>query len=978
MRKKRAVFISYCHTNEDYKARVKLFASRLEGYGVDLIIDYRIPEGGDLDGHIDKISDSGTDKVIVLLDEGYYKHHDEKNRNLFVEAEKVRELLECGQDSKVIRVIMNKDETNRPYIPDFLKGMCIDLSGDNIEQWQKLCSRIFDNPNWESYCLYDSMTIDNDAFIITTDLRIETRPTNDFVGREQDIIAIKKKITDGDTGIVLSGMGGIGKTEICKAIYNQYIREYREGTAVPFNHIGYFQYDGSLDTTIANGMITDASETNRIELAWKKLSDFSKSGKLLLIIDNVFNESAQDESLRKLQTIQCSVLLTSRTRFFENFEYVQVGPLDEDSCKRLFEKRYNQTVCDSDKPLSEIIDVCAGRHTLTILLLGSIASSNHWTVQELKSKLDGEQFNLRFNSQGQESNLIEELVKLFSLANLNDNEKFILESFSLFPYHPLDLETCERWFNKPDVYSTTLLLDRLSEKGWLEINQQNVRMHPVISEVIQRQLTPSISNHLDLVKCLTVEINNENRMVLSINKLILLSIFGKSVAYKLYDEESYDLGLLFYELGYVFIQLLQLDESVDLIKSSIKIWDNIFGESNDSSLMAYFLLAHVYVNRAQFEKALDLYFDIIARRQKNNLSNPSAMSSLFNEIGSVYNELGNYKESLYYHKLSLPLVKETYGPNSLQMAQGYNNLGLVCFNVGDYFQSFEYHLKAYSIRTHHYQKNDIHISQSYENLSNIFLKLGHCDTAMACLNLSARIIKQIFGEKHWMTARNYHDVGLILKQEKQYDRAIDYYLLSISIMEEQPSILPEIAKYYNNLANCYELKGQITEASYYYYKALGYSKSNYGDNHHLTASIYHNIARIEMINNNISKSIEINKQALSIRLSNWGENHYQVALSYSALAKSYDLSGEPNKADECYLRSLAILQNTVGEGHQETASLYMTLAKKYEKEGKNRAAIYYYQKTYAAWEMIKGSGNPDLNQLKNVISDKIKRLSSCP
>ena len=87
-------------------------------------------------------------------------------------------------------------------------------------------------------------------FVVTHNANI--RPTAYFVGRETELQELRKRIYEGRKSVMVSGMGGIGKTHICRKLLEEYLKKHADGEDGPFQHIGYVEYSGDMGGSLQN------------------------------------------------------------------------------------------------------------------------------------------------------------------------------------------------------------------------------------------------------------------------------------------------------------------------------------------------------------------------------------------------------------------------------------------------------------------------------------------------------------------------------------------------------------------------------------------------------------------------------------------------------------------------------------------------------------------------------------------------------
>ena len=243
-------------------------------------------------------------------------------------------------------------------------------------------------------------------FVVTHNADI--KPVSYFTGRETELQELRQRIEEGRKPVLVSGMGGIGKTHICRKLFEEYTNKHADGEDIPFCHIGYIKYDGDR-----------APPGDYLEAAWRELEYLASDGELLLFVDNVNKPISADSGLQILKGIPGAVVLTSRrTSFSKEFEPYRIGILSTEQCIAIYEKiRYG----DSGKKVPEeeaqdleyVIDILAAGHTITIEFLAHLAETKCWTAKELREELANKGFCLEYKDEEDKLiNIQEEYEKL--------------------------------------------------------------------------------------------------------------------------------------------------------------------------------------------------------------------------------------------------------------------------------------------------------------------------------------------------------------------------------------------------------------------------------------------------------------------------------------------------------------------------------------------------------------------------------------
>ena len=357
-----------------------------------------------------------------------------------------------------------------------------------------------------------------------------------FIGRDNFINAVLEKIVSGQS-VYLHGIGGIGKTEIVKAIVKNISNELIDNSKNPITDIIWIDLnDGKDEENLRYGedikrkiylSLNPKADIGRIDWdkEYKSCLDIIKSmgDRLLIVIDNI--QSRDEDLLAFCNNLGGTRFLLSGRPVSLNlpckFANEEVSSLNLDICLELFKKWYfNGT--EPGKHLSledteyakEIIDL-ADCHTVTVELFAKLIrrqdiyettlKGNKSPIAVFRERLIEYGFDLRFKDENgnditdepvgaghnllkKERRIIEQLAMLFSTMQLADeSEKELLIKISTIPNLPFEFGEVKKWFS----LKNKSLLEKLSEDGWLQRTYETedsvakYSMHSIIAAAIR-------------------------------------------------------------------------------------------------------------------------------------------------------------------------------------------------------------------------------------------------------------------------------------------------------------------------------------------------------------------------------------------------------------------------------------------------------------------------------------------------------------
>jgi CHAT domain-containing protein/tetratricopeptide (TPR) repeat protein len=185
-------------------------------------------------------------------------------------------------------------------------------------------------------------------------------------------------------------------------------------------------------------------------------------------------------------------------------------------------------------------------------------------------------------------------------------------------------------------------------------------------------------------------------------------------------------------------------------------------------------------------------------------------------------------------------------------------------------------------------------------------------------------------------ANSLNDIGLVLKDQGDYEAALDYAHRAAAIFEQMRD--PDVALAYNNIGIVLRLQGNYQEASDYYRKALRIYEAQSDRRSIALASFnlghaYANLGNQRLALEQYRKSLEISKE-LGIQLG--------LAYNSDALGTVYESQGDYDLALFYYQQSLGLKEKAANQ--REVANTLMNIGVVYQEMMKPALAREYLDK----------------------------------
>lgn len=351
----------------------------------------------------------------------------------------------------------------------------------------------------------------------------EPLPLHQFFGRQVELFDLREQVQAGGH-VLLSGIGGIGKTELLCQILQLCEQEgLTEEAAV-------IQYEGSLAESMVRAFALPSAgsleENFRSCLAMLRRQ---RGKRVLILIDNVNCSAEEDPDLKELQKLPGTVLVSSRQPELEGFDTYEMKQIEKEAAMLIFRDNYVYPLTGEDRQGMEVLlENLTLRHPLMLRLLGCGASSRQWSVAQLLEQLETGGVNFTWKENTGETDLKKICRQLYVQGELDAGQQQFLRLLSLMPYERYEMAFLERYLggiftgkenircgledrtggaespgqteslSRTENLSSSLEgeddlakeLEGLYHRGWLERSRDGWSMHPFIAECIRpRQVT---------------------------------------------------------------------------------------------------------------------------------------------------------------------------------------------------------------------------------------------------------------------------------------------------------------------------------------------------------------------------------------------------------------------------------------------------------------------------------------------------------
>jgi len=313
---------------------------------------------------------------------------------------------------------------------------------------------------------------------------------------------------------------------------------------------------------------------------------------------------------------------------------------------------------------------------------------------------------------------------------------------------------------------------------------------------------------------------------------------------------------------------------------------------------------------------------------------------LLYETASYLKERGHYllAESLILQ--ALHIFEQQFGPEHPAAGDALNRLASLYREQGKFVQAEPLYLRALHIFEQQFGPEHPAAARVLSGLVRLYRQHGKDAQAEPLCQRALHIWKQQPGPEHLEMTYPLNSLGSICRRQGKYADAEAFLKQALHIWEQQPGPEhPNMAYPLTNLATLYREQGKYTEAEHLYQHALRIRESQLGPEHPYLAYPLSGLAALYHEQGKDSQAEPFFQRALHIWEQAQLPEHPAIADIMDDFAKLREAQGKINEAALLYARALAIRKQALGAQHLKTVEAYQHLSTLLHTQGNQLEAF---------------------------------------
>jgi tetratricopeptide (TPR) repeat protein/DNA-binding XRE family transcriptional regulator len=359
------------------------------------------------------------------------------------------------------------------------------------------------------------------------------------------------------------------------------------------------------------------------------------------------------------------------------------------------------------------------------------------------------------------------------------------------------------------------------------------------------------------------------------------------------------------------------------------------------------------------EQAASLYQQALHLWEQVTGPDSPQVASVLEGLALVFKALGKYTEAEPLFLRTLSIQEQIVGPEHPEVARSLTMLASISFGQEKYEQAESLCQRALRIQEQTLRPEHPEVARSLHTLASIYHASGNYEHVESLYRRALRIREQALGTDHPDVAGTLYNLARLSFDQGRYEQAELLFLRTLRIWEQAfgPEH-PDVVYALNALAGLYHAQGKYEQAEPLFQRTLRIWEQALGPEHSYVAHALHGLASLYSDQEKYEQAEQLYQRALRIWEQALGPEHSYVAHALHGLAVLYGKRGMDQQAEALYQRALSIREQALGKQHLETAETLHDFAAFRETQNRSQEAAALYQRALAIREQILGVQHP--------------------
>lgn len=346
----------------------------------------------------------------------------------------------------------------------------------------------------------------------------------------------------------------------------------------------------------------------------------------------------------------------------------------------------------------------------------------------------------------------------------------------------------------------------------------------------------------------------------------------------------------------------------------------------------------------------------------NNMLLPEAVQLLYH-VGCYLSERGLYNEAEQLLGQAISLNEDLPEANAARLIALLNALANASYKKGKYAQAELLSLRALALGEQVVGEGDTGVAESLDNLARSYRRQGRFAESEPPMQRALEIRRQVYGSQHPSVAASLNGLANLYNGEGKYTQAERLYRESFTIWQQiLGSHHPKVALSLNNMAVLFSRQGKYGQAEPLAEQAQAIYEDVLGPEHPDVATTLDTLTVVYQEQGKYAQAERLYQRLFALYDSHLGREHPQIVVCYNNQARLYLLQGRYSEAESIASKTLALGEKVLGPSHHRVGTSATILADIYKAQQRYAEAEMFYQRALTIREQALGPDDLNIAQ----------------
>ncbi|KAF4621821.1 hypothetical protein D9613_012161 [Agrocybe pediades] len=375
---------------------------------------------------------------------------------------------------------------------------------------------------------------------------------------------------------------------------------------------------------------------------------------------------------------------------------------------------------------------------------------------------------------------------------------------------------------------------------------------------------------------------------------------------------------IFERLGFFYRHTSLFREEKNILLIIIEHRKQALGE-NMNTLVSMGDLAFCLKNQGKLAEAEEMYYKVITLKTKILGDDHLSTLTSRHNLGSLYADKGQWEEAKAIFLAVLEAHTRVFGEENMDTLDSMHELARCLQNQGKLAEAEEMYSKVIALRTKIAGDDHPLNLTSKHNLGSLYADKGQWEEAKAIILPVVEAYTRLFGEENMNTLDSMHGLADCLQNQGKLAEAEEMYSKVIALKtkilaDDHPSTLTSR----HNLGSLYADKGQWEEAKAIFLPVVEAYTRVFGEENMNTLNSMHELARCLQNQGKLAEAEEMYSKVIALRTKILGDDHPSTLTSRNNLGSVYAKQGQWEKAEVILIPVVEACTRVLGNNHELT------------------------------------------------------------